>query len=161
MASVFPVRTFLGVQQGKAVIFQGARRKHAHARPSRDDLLAISAPTHACPSVAVDGSACAMGSVCCWKSACSPSPQAGPLCAESELAAEHCGLTEWSRVSLGRRVGRGQTKGLLKGLEYGGLPASKGLVFPQRKIHDFVPSVPEEMSHLHRRAGGVWKHGRA
>lgn len=43
-------------------------------------------------------------------------------------------------------VGVGQTKGLLRGPEYGGLPASKGLVFPQRKIHDFVP---EEMSHLH------------
>lgn len=59
------------------------------------------------------------------------------------------------RVPVGRRAGAGQTKALLRGPEYGGLPARKGLLFPQRKMHDFVP---EEMSHLHSGAGGVWKH---
>lgn len=36
-----------------------------------------------------------------------------------------------------------------------GLPASKGLLFPQREVHDFVP---EEMSHLHSGTGGVWRY---
>ena len=52
----------------------------------------------------------------------------------------------------------GQTKGLLRGPEYRGQPASKGSFFPQRKIHDFVPG---EMSHLHSEARGVWRRGGA
>lgn len=110
-----------------------------------------SAPRHTMsPSVAVHGGACAVASVSCGKLAAARScwrDQCMPL---SERSAGRCGLTAWSHVS----VGVGATKGLLRGPEYRGQPASEGSLFPQRKIHDFVP---EEMSHLHSEARGVWK----
>lgn len=153
---IFPGRTFLRVHQGKGVISQEDGRKHVCVTVFGDVLLATSAPTHTCPSMAVRGSARAVGVSAAGSQPAARSCWPGCCVRVSELSAQLCGLTGWSHVSFGRRVGVGQTKGLLRGPEFGGLPASKGLLFQQRKMHDFVP---EEMSHLHSRAGGVWKHG--
>lgn len=151
--SVFPAGTFLPVHRGEVVIFLGAHRRPVCVTGLGDALLAASAPTHTCPSVAVRGRACATGSVCWWKSAACSLSCGLDHCACERAFCPAPGLTALSRV--GWSVGAGQTKGLLRGPEHGGLPARKGLLLLQRKMHDFVP---EEMSHLHSGAGDVWKH---
>ena len=57
---------------------------------------------------------------------------------------------------LGWRVGAAQTKALLRGRSAGGSQQVRARYSHKKKRHDFVP---EEMSHLHSEARGVWKHG--
>ena len=103
------------------------------------------------PSLLGHGGACAMALV-----GCGSFPWHGQWVPLSELSAERCGLIEWSHVSVGVESWGSANKGFFERTEYRGQPASKGSLFPQRKRHDFVP---EEMSHLHSEARGVWKHG--